>query len=181
MTKEELYDFLTSWENHELIIHQAVKNSLHLDMLLDIALNSNKSKSWRAAWIVDKINDIRPELIEPHINNMIIQLKKETNSSKKRHFLKLISQHEIPSEHHPFLLDYCTEYFSSAGEPIAVRVYALQVLYNISEKEPELKPELLSIIHHEIELHPSAGVKSRGIKLAKKLQHEISQSGIRFA
>ncbi|MFW6289578.1 MAG: hypothetical protein ACOC0R_01315 [Mariniphaga sp.] len=174
MTTDELHEFITSWENHELIINEALNNSGHPNLLLDIALRSKRPKSWRAAWIVDKINDKKPDLIEPHINSMIIQLKKETSSSKKRHFLKLISQHKTATEHHAFLLDYCTACFTSAGEPIAVRVYALQILYNISETEPELKPELLSIIHHETELHPSAGIKSRGRKLAKKLQVEIN-------
>ncbi len=181
MTKEELHDLINSWENHELIINEALNNSQCLHLLLEIALYSNRPKSWRAAWIVDKINDNNPELIEPYISRMIIQLKKETGSSKKRQFLKLISLHKMPPEHHSFLLEYCIKCFTSAGEPIAVRVYALQVLYNISEKEPELKSELFSIIQHEIELHSSAGIKSRGIKLAKKLQIEINESGIQLS
>lgn len=180
MTKEELHDFFTSWENHELVIKEALNNSEYLSLLLDIALNNTQSKSWRAAWIVDKINDIKPELVEPYLKDIIVQLKKEASSSKQRHFLKLISLHKIPSGYHSFLLEYCIKCFTSAAEPIAVRVYALQVLYNISEEEPELKPELLSIIQHEIELHSSAGIKSRGRKLAKKLQFEINKSGIHF-
>lgn len=181
MKKQQLHDFLTSWENHELILNEALSNPKCFDHVIDIALYSNQPKSWRAAWIADKINDTRPELIAPYISSMINQLKKETSNSKKRHFLKLTGLHPIPPEHHPFLLDYCTECFTSASEPIAVRVYALQVLYNISEKEPELKPELLAIIQHEIELHSSAGIKSRGRKLAKKLQIEINKSGIPFS
>ena len=65
--------------------------------------------------------------------------------------------------------------FTSAKEPIANRVHAMQILYNISDEEPELKPELLEIIQHEIEYHPTPGIRSRGTKLAKKLQKQINK------
>jgi hypothetical protein len=87
---------------------------------------------------------------------MILRLKSEINHSKKRHLLKLISMHEIPEIYLSFLLGYCLRCFTSAGETIAVRVHAMQILYNISEKEPGFKPELFSIIQHETELHPTA-------------------------
>lgn len=177
MTKEELYDLLNSWENLDLIISEALTNHKYVKLLFEIALHSNNPKSWRAAWIADKINDRKPELIRPFINDIIIRLNSETSSSKKRQFLKLISLHPIPEEHYSFLLDYCIHCFTSTGEPIAVKVFAMQVLYNISEIEPELKPELLSTIHLEIELHPSAGIKSRGTKLLKQLHHDIKNSG----
>lgn len=180
MTKKELHDLLDSWENLELIINEAIGNPDYVKLLFEIALYSNHPKSWRAAWIADKINDKKAELISPFIYDIIVQLNKETSSSKKRQFLKLISLHPIPEEHCSFLLDYCIQCFTSTGEPIAVRVFAMQVLYNISEIEPELKPELLSTIQHEIELHTSAGIKSRGGKLAKQLHLDIKKSGIHF-
>jgi len=49
----------------------------------------------------------------------------------------------------------------------------MQVLYNISEKEPELKPEILALIENEMENHFSAGILSRGGKLADKLRKQI--------
>jgi hypothetical protein len=180
MTKEELQEILNSWENLDLLINEAMGNPEYVKLLFEIALFSNHPKSWRAAWIADKINDKKPELTEPFIHDIIIQLKNETSSSKKRQFLKLISLHPIPEEHCSFLLDYCIQCFTSTGEPIAVRVFAMQVLYSISEIEPELKPELLSTIQHEMELHSSAGIKSRGTKLAKQLYLDIKKSGIAF-
>jgi len=51
----------------------------------------------------------------------------------------------------------------------------MQILYNISEKEPELKPELIDVIENEMELHPTPGILSRGKKILKKL-HEQRKS-----
>ena len=48
----------------------------------------------------------------------------------------------------------------------------MQILFNISEREPELKHELIQLIEHEIEYHSSAGIKSRGSKLLRKLYRQ---------
>jgi hypothetical protein len=103
---------------------------------------------------------------------MILKLKTEDNSGKKRHFLKLLSMNEIPEQHFGFLVDYCLDTLGSGKEPPAVRVHAMQVLFNISEKEPEFKPELMVIIEHEMEFHSTPGILSRGNKLVKKLHQQ---------
>jgi hypothetical protein len=177
MTRHELLDLLMAWENLEIISQELVHYPENFEVLMEIALYSDHPKSWRAAWLADKINDKHPKLIIPFIEKMIQRLKTAINHSKKRHLLKLLSMHEIPEIHLSFLLDYCLRCFTSAAEPIAVRVHAMQILYNISEKEPEFKPELFSLIQHERELHPTAGIHARGKKLAGKLHCEITKSG----
>jgi hypothetical protein len=168
MTKEELLDLIVSWENLPLLMQEIENNSEDLDLLMNFAFYSNHPKSWRAAWLADKIHERNPELIAPFTEKMIIRLKTETDDGKKRHFLKLISLNVIPIKHHSFLVNYCLKIFTSAREPVAVRVHALQVLYNISENEPDFKSELLSVIEHEIDLHATPGIISRGKKLVKK-------------
>ena len=108
--------------------------------------------------------------IEVNIRTII---KNNLQSGKKRHFLKLISLNKIDEKHYLFLMDYCLDAFTSGKEPVAVRVHAMQILFNLSENEPDFKPELLAIIQHEMELHPSAGIHSRGKKLAKKSHRQI--------
>ena len=126
--------------------------------------------------MLDKIHDITPELLHPFLEKLTQQLKEEKSSSKKRHFLKLISMNPIAEKNQGFLVDYCLTALTSAKEPPAVRVHAMQILYNISEKEPDLKSELLAVIQHEMEFHSTAGIISRGSKLAKKLQQWILQN-----
>ncbi len=169
MTIEELTELIVSWENLPLLIKEIENDPEELNLLMDFAFRSKHPKSWRAAWLADKIHERYPELIAPFTEQMIIRLKTETDDGKKRHFLKLISLNEIPKRHYTFLVNYCLGIFTSAREAVSVRVHAMQVLYNISENEPDFKPELLSIIEHEIDLHPTPGIISRGKKLAKKL------------
>jgi len=175
MTKLELLEVIDSWENLEPAIQEIGNNPEYLPILMNLALYNNAPKSWRTAWMADKIHDQFPHLIIPWLDQMIQALKNERQAGKKRHFLKLISLNKIHKKHYLFLMDYCLDAFTSGKEPVAVRVHAMQILFNLSETEPEFKPELLAIIEHEMEVHPSAGISSRGKKLAKKLNTQIQQ------
>lgn len=177
MTQKELRDLIVSWENLPLLVRQLENSPEDLKILMALAMEDKHPKSWRAAYIAEKINDNHPELIAPFIPEFIYQLKEEKSTSKKRHYLKLISLHGFHRKHHSFLVDYCLKCFTSASEPVANRVHAMQILFNISEKETDLKFELLSIIEHEMELHVTPGILARGKKLKKKLLEQTK--GIR--
>jgi hypothetical protein len=171
--REEMLSLLIAWENLPLLISDLLAEPQKIEILMDIAINSSHPKSWRAAWMANKIHEVNPSLIVPYVEKMIIRLKKETCNSKKREFLKLISQHDFPGKYNSFLMDYCLNCFMSASEPVAVRVHSMQVLYHISESEPEFKPELLAVIEHETELHSTAGIRSRAKRLAKMLMNSM--------
>ena len=173
MTEKQILELLEAWENIKLLTTELAANSTDFGVLMKTALYSTNPKSWRAAYVVDLIHDHHPELLHPYLNEMILQLKKEKNDGKKRHFLKLISLNKPDKEQHGFLFDYCLNAFTSAKEAIAVRVNAMQILYNITETETDLKPEVLAIIEHEMEYHATAGILSRGRKLAAKLVAQI--------
>ena len=166
-------ELLDSWENLTFLIREIANRPELFSALMEIALYHPEQKSWRAAYLVDKIHDDYPELLSPYLESIILQLQKEENSSKKRHFLKLISMNKIPVKHSGFLVDYCINNLSSGKEPPAVRVHAMQILYNISEVEADLKPEVLALIEHEMEYHATAGIISRGSKLARKLRNQF--------
>ncbi len=174
MTKEELIDLINSWENLQYLQNELVREPELYRLLIEIAFYNANPKSWRAAYLIDKINDNYPKLLKPFLNEMIEQLKIERSEGKKRHFLKLISMNDLPLEQLGFLTDFCISVFTSDKEPVAVRVHAMQVLYNISEKQPDLKTEILLIVEHEMENHFSAGILSRGNKIAHKLRKQIS-------
>lgn len=173
MTEKELLEILDSWENIKITIRKIGEHQEYFQLLINVALYNKKQKSWRAAYLVDKIHDNFPELLIPYLSEITEKLKTENNTSKKRHFLKLISMNIIPEKHQGFLVDYCINALKSEKEPPAVRVHAMQILYNISEYEPELKPEILAVIEHEIKYHSTAGIVARGSKLVKKLIHQI--------
>ncbi len=173
MTEKELLELLDSWDNLPFIIKEISSNPNYFSVLMKTALYSKNPKSWRAAYIVDKIDENYPKLISPYITEIIKQIKVEKHSGKKRHFLRQISLKPTPETHYGFLVEYCLNALTSGKELPAVRVHAMQILFNISEKESDLKPEILAIIEHEMEYHSTAAILSRGSKLARKLQKQI--------
>lgn len=177
MKREDILELMDSWENLAYMIKEIGKYPEHFEMLMDIALSSTDKKSWRAVWLADRIHDHYPGLLLPYLEPMIIKLQTLEDLAKKRHFLKLISAHEIPEQHLSFLFDFCLKTLTSE-EPPAVRVHAMQVLFNISEIEKDLKPELILIIEQEMEFRSTAGIITRGSKLVKKLRKQVSDSSI---
>ena len=169
MTKEEIADMIHSWENLNFYIQHFLQYPENLPVLLQAACDDSRKEYWRAAWMVDKIAEQSPGLVRPFFPQLIRSLKTTKNQGKLRHFLKIISQNPIPETQLDFLFSFCLKLFTDPAYPVAVRVHAMQILYEISETEHGLKPELIQLIEHEIELHPTAGIKARGKHLLQKL------------
>jgi hypothetical protein len=170
MTENELFELLQSGENIPLIASHLSMHPEGIETLMSLVLSDGPDTTWRAAWVADKVHEVHPELIAPYLPSMISFALKTADSGKKRHLLKLISLHDIPDDQIALLMNHCGEVFSNAAEPVAVRVHAMQILFNIAQKEPDFKGELIDWIEHELEYHGSAGLTSRGRKLLKKLQ-----------
>jgi hypothetical protein len=177
MTKNELLLLLDSWDTVNLLKNLAKGKINFLPELMDIALYGNNRQSWRAAWIADKVNEQQPGVVEPWIAPMTETLKSLKHSGKKRQFLKLISLYPISVESQSFLIDYCLHILDGTGEPPAVKAYAMQILYNISENQPDLKEELLEIMEFLIEIQESPGIQARARKLAERLSKEVRARG----
>ncbi len=174
MTEEQVHELIQSWDNFEITLKKISESPADFPTLMQVALYSKDPNSWRAIYLADRIHDLHPEWLAPYLSKIIEQLKVENHHGKLRHFLKLVSLNPIPEKYFGFLLDHCLGTFTSDKEPIANRVHAMQILFNISESEPELKPELLEIIQQEMEHHPTPGIRSRGKKLVAKLQRQIN-------
>ncbi|MFA5327538.1 MAG: hypothetical protein WC384_07085 [Prolixibacteraceae bacterium] len=169
MTEKEIRKLIQSGETITLLSKYFAQQPDQLDILIKIAFDDSETFTWRAAWMIDKIHEENPELIIPYfpaITEFVLHTK---NSGKRRHFLKMLSLHDIPDENMALLLNFASDIFSDASEPVAVRVHAMQILFGIALKEPDFSGELIELIEHEIEYYGSAGIASRGRKLLKKL------------
>lgn len=169
MTEDEVRTLIQSWENLAILVRHIGHYPEHLDVIVRKAMDDSRPENWRAMWMVDKIHDQHPELVRPYLPELIPFLLTTQNTGKKRHLLKLISLNAIPEEKLAILLNYCIDAFTDAAEPVAVRVHAMQILFNIAQKEPGFTGELIGLIEQELDYHGSAGIVSRGRKLLKKL------------
>lgn len=173
MNKAGLINFLENWENMSLLFNDPEQARRYFPLLMEITLTGKEKVSWRAAWAADKINTRIPGIAAPWIKEMFAALPETKDKGKKRQYLKFISLYPIPEHAEGFLFEYCLEKLMSETEDVSVRVWSMQILYNISESQPELKEELLQIIEQEMEYRPTPGIIARGRKLSALLRKEI--------
>lgn len=125
----------------------------------------------RASWIVAHCADQNLDLIAPYLDKMVKNLANDINDATKRNTVRILQMVDIPKKLLEDCLNYCFSYLESGIEPIAIKVFSMTVLYNISNNIPEIKNELKILIEDQLPFS-SAGFKSRGLKILQKLNNE---------
>lgn len=122
----------------------------------------------RASWVATKVTDKYPELFKPYLNKIVSHLEKFDHPGIRRNLLRYVAEIEIPDSLEGKLYDICHNYLISRTEPPGVKVHCMQILFNIAQKEPDLKNELRLILE-ELVNHESAAIKSRSKHLISRL------------
>ena len=146
-------------------------NSERFSVLMDLFFNDpNKSRVvQRAAHVLSFCLDKHPDLITPHLEALIHNLKEDNvHVAVRRNTVRALQTITIPEELLGDTWNICFTYLSSAEEPIAVKAFSMTVLYNICKKLPELKEELQIVIEDQLP-YGSSGFKNRAHKVLKGL------------
>ncbi|MDM8161623.1 hypothetical protein QUH73_17540 [Labilibaculum sp. K2S] len=167
MELKKLLDPFPVKEEARLVARSIAENPTYINELWDICI-SNEKHSWRATWILDKIYDIAPDLVRLYLPQMIDLVPSLTNESKLRQYLKLISLEPLPSNISGDFINYCFDVLISSTSAIAIKVYAMQILYNFSLQEPDIQNELALVIEEQME-NGSAGYCSRARRILKAI------------
>lgn len=138
--------------------------------LVDAFLAGHYRTTQRAAWPLSYCVKAHPELIKPHLRNIIKNLNKRgLHDAVKRNTVRFLQFIDIPKSMHGITLDACFPLLEDKKEPIAIRVFAMTVLANLADTYPEIKGELIAVIEDQMP-YGSAGFVSRGKKVLKKLR-----------
>ena len=89
----------------------------------------------------------------------------------------MISSCPVDPEVAGFLFDHSQQMLFDPREPVAVKAYAMQILFNISEDQQELKPEVVETLRQVMEMYPESGIQARCKNLIRKLIREPSRRG----
>ena len=144
-------------------------NPERFDELMQLILNDEYRVVQRATYSLKKVGDKYPNMILPYLGTMIPLLRDDKiHVAYRRNSLSIISGIKIPEEHLGELADICFGFLESRKETIAVRAHSMEILSQVCEHEPELGNELKLLIE-EFMPHESAGFKSRGKRIIKKL------------
>ncbi|MCB2218844.1 MAG: hypothetical protein KQI35_00510 [Bacteroidetes bacterium] len=144
--------------------------------ILDVAMLDRGQLTMRAARVVNFSAGQYPHLIEPYLTEIVQKLHTFRHDSLRREMTKTLAEYpgEFDDESLSILLETCFKWFMDPEEKIAIKAYALDILYNISKIYPDLKIELISAIEQQLPWS-SPGMKSREIKMLGKLYRETNQ------
>jgi 8-oxo-dGTP diphosphatase len=153
------------------IATSAIENPVIFRKLLEYSYSDDRKLAFRASWTLTKVCDKFPELIYPHLSDLIESLPKFTNESVQRSFLRILSLsdlNKVNSRNHGILAEYCFSMLRSGFSAIAIKAYSMDILYSLSVIYPELANELATSVRILIE-DASAGIKSKGRSILKKI------------
>lgn len=138
--------------------------------LISLMLEDEYRVAQRAAWSVTHCLDRYPELIAPHLEVMIYNLRdNQQHPAIRRNTLRALQEADFPESLWGEVADIAFQILVDPQEPAAVRVFAMTVAWNISRRVPELQQELKLIIEDQWE-HATAGFRSRGRKILKAME-----------
>ena len=134
--------------------------------LLNLALEDRSKISSRAMRVVCETSLKNPELIRPWLPAIIENLQNVKTGGVKMNMLKIFTFQPYPLEEEDQgkLVDLCFTYISSGHEKPAVKAYSLEILFQASQKEPGLIPELIARINSKLP-EESCSFTSRGRKI----------------
>ncbi|MEZ4830041.1 MAG: hypothetical protein R3C61_27725 [Bacteroidia bacterium] len=141
--------------------------------MMDVFLEGSFVESQRAAWVFSYVAEQNPGQMIPYLPLMLRNLENPVHDAVIRSTIRFMQDIKIPEDIIGEVADRCYAYLQSPQVPVAIRVFSMTVLYNISNTWPELKQELILMIEAHMD-YGSAGFKSRGKKLLHKLRKEIS-------
>jgi hypothetical protein len=168
-------DIRTSLERgHSKTITQKIVRFVDQDKtrfkhLVEIYLEGPYRITQRAAWPLSQCAEKHPQLIQPHLKKLLdFCLVPNVHDAVKRNTVRLLQFIDIPKKNEAKVINLCFHFLENKKEPVAVRVFAMSVLGNLSMKHPDLKNELIVLIEDQLPAG-SAGFISRARKVLKQI------------
>ena len=154
----------------EMFIAEVGRSSERFQTLLELTLYEKDPLAWRAAWILDGSDEQNKGLAESSLSAIIQRLPELESKGALRSLLRLLCRYDIPEGDQGLLVDLCFSFMVSELYPVAVKVHAMQIIYNHTLIYPELKDELITVIEDQV-ANNTVGFKSRGRRIIRQLEN----------
>ena len=119
--------------------------------------------------MLDGSDEQQPGLATTYLSKIIQALPALESKGSLRSLLRMLCRYDIPEEKQGLLIDLCFSYLVSELYPLAVKVHAMQIVYNHVLIYPELKDELVTVLEDQME-NNTVGFLARGRRLIKQME-----------
>lgn len=151
------------------VVEEMIARPEGITELMLLFQGKNQHISNYAGWIISYLGENNQQLIKKHLPIIIKKLENDDNNSALiRNVFRTLQFVDIPQKYEGYVLTKGFEFLNNNNSPIAVKVFAMTVVFNLSVKYPEIQKELKLSLENQLE-HASAGFKSRATKILKKL------------
>ena len=165
-------DKIKSVREAEWVASTAAEEPMMVDKLIEYSLSDDRKLAFHASWTLGKTFDTDKNIFIPYLNLFVEKVFTLENDSVTRTFMRTIAGSDIrdvDAELHGRLADFCFGVLKSGTRPIAAKVFAMEILYNLTLLYPELTNELAATI--SVVMNDGSGaLKSRGRMIMKKLK-----------
>ncbi len=137
--------------------------------LMDLFLGGEFIVTQRSAMAVGICADAHPGLVRPYIGRMLSRMEEPgVHIAVRRTVVRLLRHADIPHALLGRVATLCFAYLSARDSPVAVRVFSMDVLARIAEREPDLGRELRLIIEQQLP-YGSTGYRTHASCVLKAL------------
>lgn len=158
--------------NTDLIAKAIGNNPAEFKKIIDILFKEKAPIPQRASWLLQVIPRKHPELIKPYIRLFIDTVQSFKVDGVKRGMLFSLTFQKIPEKLQAKALDLCFELMLSPDETVAVKVYAMEVAFNICRQHQELQNELKAVIEDQLPKNTIA-FTARAKKVLKGMNNQM--------
>ncbi len=123
----------------------------------------------RSADVIEKVTQNKPELLSNHKKEIISILRNETQQEVCWHIAQMIPRLKYTPEEEKEIVDGLNKYLSHKSK--IVRVFALEALTDLAEKNKAIVKEVINTIRLHVET-VSPAIQARGRKLLKRLNEK---------
>ncbi|MCF0058279.1 hypothetical protein [Dyadobacter sp. CY356] len=164
--REELLKQQIHFKKHAIAITEfAVSSDKNFKELINCFLSKDMRVAQRAARSVSWAAEKYPEMVQPYVGILVDQLKrKDVHNAVIRNSLRVLEDLVIPQKFHGEVMDACFLFLQNRETAIAIKAFALTVLFNLSKIYPDIKNEFRIIIEENME-YETAAYRSRGKKI----------------
>ena len=149
------------WAQHIIL------NAIPLEQLLEIALDEKKV-AMRFLWLMGGICDLKPEVVAPCVPYFFANRHRIKVPNYERSLAKFLALAGIPEVLEG---EAGVELFGWLSDPktiVTTKTYAMQALFELSQKHPDLWNELKLVIEDQLEKN-SVSFRAKAKKILKVL------------
>lgn len=154
---------LTERIHKESLLEKIRSEKQNLDLLLRWSLLNEQPLGWRSTWLLRQIIKKKDPIIQPHVST-VLELFSSFNESQKREWLKTLENQIINEDEEGILFDLCISEWKNVHNHPALRASAINMIFELLKKYPELKSELNHLMTTEYIASLSPGIQRSVLK-----------------